>query len=199
VQVNKCNQSEKHALVAFGANLPVGDASPADTVAAAMDMLDARVGGVARKSRLWRTPAFPEGAGPPFVNAAMSFAWSGTAQDLLAVLHDIERSFGRKRTGRWEARKMDLDLIGLGDRILPGIDGFREWFDLSPEDAARLTPAELVLPHPRLTERGFVLVPLSEVAADWRHPVLGQTVRTILDNLPSAALSGIEPLDGPED
>jgi 2-amino-4-hydroxy-6-hydroxymethyldihydropteridine diphosphokinase len=57
------------------------------------------------------------------------------------------------------------------------------------------TPDVLILPHPRLTERGFVLAPLAEVAPDWRHPVLGRTVREMLVALPPDGLRGMEPID----
>jgi 2-amino-4-hydroxy-6-hydroxymethyldihydropteridine diphosphokinase len=111
------------------------------------------------QSRLWRTPAYPEGSGPPFVNAAVSFAWTGDAPTLLKLLHDIEAAFGRRRDSRWEARKMDLDLIALDDTVLPDEAMFRRWHDLSPQQAATTTPDILILPHPRLSERGFVLGP----------------------------------------
>ncbi len=168
--------------------------TPEENVTAAMDMLEKRCGSTLRRSRLWRTPAYPEGAGPPFVNAALSLDWSGTARDLLTLLHEVEEAFGRQRTSRWEARKMDLDLIGLGGLVLPDAGGFRTWHDLSPEEAATRMPEDLIVPHPRMDERVFVLAPLCEVAPDWRHPVLGLTVREMLDALPASDHEGVAPL-----
>jgi 2-amino-4-hydroxy-6-hydroxymethyldihydropteridine diphosphokinase len=195
VQVNKSAAAEKQALVAFGANLPIGRATPVENVAEAIETLALRVGGALRKSRLWRTPAYPEGSGPPFVNAAVSFGWTGDAPTLLKLLHDIEARFGRRRDSRWEARKMDLDLIALDDTVLPDEAMFRRWHDLSAQQAATTTPDILILPHPRLSERGFVLGPLAEVAPDWRHPVLNRTVREMLEALPPDALRGMAPLE----
>ncbi|NKX43013.1 2-amino-4-hydroxy-6-hydroxymethyldihydropteridine diphosphokinase [Roseicyclus persicicus] len=182
-------------VVAFGANLPSGDLPPARSVAAAMDLLEARAGVPLTRSRLYRTPAFPPGAGPDFVNAAAALDWAGTPEDLLALLHGVEAAFGRTRTARWEARIMDLDLIALGDTVLPDRATQGQWAALPPDEAARATPDRLILPHPRLAERGFVLVPAADVAPEWRHPVTGRTVAEMATALPAAERAAIRPLD----
>jgi 2-amino-4-hydroxy-6-hydroxymethyldihydropteridine diphosphokinase len=161
-------------------------------------MLEARAGVPLRRSRLWRTPAFPPGAGPDFVNAAAVFDWAGGAGSLLALLHEIEDAHGRRRSARWEARVMDLDLIALGRDILPDPETQGRWAALGPEDAAREMPRGLILPHPRLAERGFVLAPLNDVAPDWRHPVSGLTVAEMLRALPASAMEGVAPLVPPD-
>ena len=180
------------ALIAIGANLPQGDATPRDAVEAAMDRL-ATVPG-ARRSRLYSTPAFPPGSGPDFVNAALAMPWADTAAALLDHLHAVEAEFGRTRRARWSARMMDLDLIAIGSKVLPDADTHRAWADLPTEEAARTVPPELILPHPRLSERSFVLVPLADVAPDWRHPVLGLSVVEMLAARPLAERADITPL-----
>jgi 2-amino-4-hydroxy-6-hydroxymethyldihydropteridine diphosphokinase len=183
-------------LIALGANLPSGGLSPKAAVSRAMDLVAEACGGAVARSRLFRTPAFPEGAGPDFVNAAMRVDWPGTAQDLLEQLHRIEAAFGRTRDARWEARVMDLDLIGFGDAILPDPETRARWAALSPEAAAKVVPDQLIVPHPRLAERGFVLVPLADVAPDWQDPTTGRSVRAMVQALPARVLETIEPVEG---
>lgn len=197
MQANKSQPDAKPALVAIGSNLPNAGLTPREAVARAMDEIGALSCGACRKSRLWQTPAFPPGSGPAFVNAAVAMEWAGSAGDLLDRLHSIEDAFGRRRTARWEARIMDIDLLGLGDIVLPDEAVFRRWAGLAPDQAAVLTPDALVLPHPRMAERGFVLAPLAEVAPDWRHPVFGHSVARMLEELPEAALAGVLALDMP--
>ncbi|MEJ6390977.1 2-amino-4-hydroxy-6-hydroxymethyldihydropteridine diphosphokinase [Gymnodinialimonas ulvae] len=183
-------------LIALGANLPKGGISPEVAVSQAMDRVAEACDGAVARSRLFRTPAFPEGAGPDFVNAAMRVEWQSTAQALLAHLHGIEAAFGRRREARWEARVMDLDLIGFGDAILPDPETRARWAGLSPEDAAQVVPDQLIVPHPRLAERGFVLVPLADVAPDWVDPTSGRSVGAMVQALPHAVLETITPLGG---
>ncbi|ABD53429.1 2-amino-4-hydroxy-6-hydroxymethyldihydropteridine diphosphokinase [Jannaschia sp. CCS1] len=181
-------------LIALGANLPSGGLPPEISVPKAMARLVERVGGPHSQSRLFHTPAFPPGSGPQFVNAAVKIEWRGHAGELLALLHEIEEEFGRTRAHRWEARVMDLDLIGLGDAILPDAATRANWANLPPERAAQVVPDQLILPHPRLAERGFVLVPLADIAPEWVDPATGLTVAEMLAARPHAELAGIHPV-----
>ncbi|UWQ96097.1 2-amino-4-hydroxy-6-hydroxymethyldihydropteridine diphosphokinase [Rhodobacteraceae bacterium M385] len=178
-------------LIALGANLSTGEMPPETSVPAAMARLADRIDAAAVFSDLYHTPAFPAGSGPQFVNAAMRIEWHDTAESLLALLHDVEAEFGRTRANRWEARVMDLDLIGLDDAILPSAATRAEWANLSPEEAAKVVPDQLILPHPRLAERGFVLVPLADVAPEWVDPATGLSVADMLAARPTAELSQI--------
>jgi 2-amino-4-hydroxy-6-hydroxymethyldihydropteridine diphosphokinase len=158
-----------------------------------MDMLDRD--GTARRSRLYRTPAFPPGAGPDFVNAAMCLPWRGGPHALLSELHRIEAAFGRTRATRWEARRMDLDLIALDDLVVPDPATQASWAEMPVADASKIIPEELIIPHPRLAERPFVLVPMADVALDWVHPVTGRGLGDLLAALPAADRAEVVALD----
>ncbi|MDN5787221.1 2-amino-4-hydroxy-6-hydroxymethyldihydropteridine diphosphokinase [Pseudorhodobacter sp.] len=198
--IRKC-QGEKITnsviLLAFGANLPVdvasGEQLPAETIALSLVDLSGAGFRLRRFSRLYATPCFPSGTGPDYVNAAAVFEAGPdlTPDSILAALHRVEAAHGRRRSTRWAGRTLDIDLLAIGDTVRPDLRGFLHWQRLAPVDQARLAPDRLILPHPRLAERAFVLVPLAEVAPDWRHPVLGQTVAQMRDALPPADLAAI--------
>ncbi len=101
---------------------------------------------------------------------------------------------GRQRLRRWGQRVIDLDLLAMGDAILPDRASVEHWMDLPFEQQKELAPERLILPHPRLHERGFVLVPLAEVAPEWVHPITGQTVLQMRDALDPAILAEIRPI-----
>lgn len=181
-------------LVALGGNLRSEAGRPEDTLRAALSRLEQRGVVLEAVSRLYRTPCFPAGAGPDYVNAAARIRWPGDARSLLRVLHDTETEFGRARTRRWGRRTLDLDLIAMGDLVLPDREVQRRWRELRPDRQAEETPDQLILPHPRLQDRAFVLVPLCDVAPLWRHPVTGSTIAEMAAELPAEARQGVVPL-----
>lgn len=185
-----------HALIALGANLPGAEGPPEATLRAALSALQQAGVRLHRVSRFYRTPCFPAGAGPDYVNAAAVIDTGLAPGALLQLLHATEASFGRARETRWGMRTLDLDLLALGTAVLPDLATWRHWQGL-PAEAQRLhAPQELILPHPRMHERAFVLVPLAEIAPDWRHPVLSLTVAGMCENLPLVDRIAVKPLAG---
>lgn len=134
------SRAEVTAFVALGANL--GDAGQA--LRDALTALDATAGvRVRRASSLYRTAPI-DSSGPDYLNAVAEVATTLGAPDLLDALQAIEQAAGRERPYRNAPRTLDLDLLLYGD--------------------ARIDSARLTVPHPRMGERAFVLVPLAEIA-----------------------------------
>ena len=172
-------------LIALGANQPIDPAEvsgpgPEETLRAALALLPEAGLEIARTSRLYATPAVPAGSGPDYVNAAALVRSDGAPDAVLGLLHEVEARFGRRRGARWAARTLDLDLLATGDLVRPDAVTQAYWRDLHPEAQRRIAPDRLILPHPRLQDRAFVLVPLAEIAPDWTHPTLHLTVRQML-------------------
>lgn len=190
----KTPDMEAAVIVALGGNLLSRAGAPDETLRAALrDMSAAGVAPI-RISRFYETPCFPAGAGPDYVNAVAVCGTPLSPEGVLEVLHRIEESYGRERETRWSGRTLDLDLLAFGQRVSPDPETARGWMDL-PLDAQReRTPDRLVLPHPRIQDRGFVLIPLLDVAPDWVHPILQKSVRDMADALSEDEKSGIKAL-----
>lgn len=181
-------------VIAFGANLQMGSMGLAETLQTAATALASDDVVLCAMSRLFASPCFPAGAGPDYVNAVAIFATTLTPQAMLAHLHAVEAVFHRERLQRWGRRTLDLDLLAAEDRVLPDPETQAYWRNLQAVDQSRLTPDTLILPHPRLQDRAFVLVPMADIAPDWRHPVLGLTVVQMLERLDTADIRAVTPL-----
>jgi len=103
---------------------------------------------------------------PPFLNAAVEIRTTIAPHALLKRLLEIERELGRTRRQKWEPRTIDLDLLLYGDQIL--------------------SSQELIVPHPLMHERRFVIQPLAEIAPNVVHPTLEIPISMIMDNLAHA-------------
>jgi 2-amino-4-hydroxy-6-hydroxymethyldihydropteridine diphosphokinase len=189
-------EKSEQLLVAFGANLPFEGEPPDRTLRDAAAALPEEGLHLRALSRLFATPCFPAGAGPDYVNAAALLEAEGPVDlaSVLAALHRVEARFGRARAQRWGMRTLDLDLLAMGDSVLPDAETQDRWRLLPPEAQVRTTPDRLILPHPRIQDRAFVLVPLADVAPDWVHPRTGRSVRQMLDALPAADRDAVKPL-----
>jgi 2-amino-4-hydroxy-6-hydroxymethyldihydropteridine diphosphokinase len=154
---------------------------------------------IAQTSRFFSSRAFPPGAGPDYVNSTIRlagpFGSDKAAGDLLRILHKIEEDFGRTRSTRWGARVLDLDLLGIDDLVLPDAATQKRWVALPLSEQAKAVPDQLLLPHPRLQDRAFVLVPLAEIAPDWVHPVTGLSVKEMRAALPQADIDAIRAIN----
>ena len=149
--------------IALGSNRRHGrHGGPAGVIGATAEALDAQGVTVERLSRIQDTPALGP-AGRSFANAAAIVTTGLEPPALLAALKEIERSFGRRRGRRWGPRVLDLDILLWSDGPWAS-DG-------------------LIIPHPAMRDRLFVLGPLAEIAPGWRDPITGLTVRQLLARL----------------
>ena len=181
-------------LVAIGGNVTSLSGRPEQTITHSIVDIYQRIGSPIGVSRLYRTPAFPTGSGPDFVNAAVAVRSDKSPDEILAILHDIEADHGRERKERWGARTLDLDLIAVGEKVLPDRETYDRWRLLDADQQRTQSPNQLILPHPRMQDRAFVLVPLADVAPDWRHPILGKSVAEMLSDLPPSARDEVVPI-----
>lgn len=189
------NNFTSKMIVALGSNQQSAAGSPEVTLGQAVHRLEKRGGVIRKLSEFYQTPCFPAGAGPDYVNAALLMEAEWTPAETLAELHAIEQKFGRERIQRWGQRTLDLDLIAIDDVVAPDKQTYEVWRDLAPELQKMRAPDNLILPHPRVQDRAFVLIPMLDVTPDWVHPVSGMSVKEMLDALPESEKTEVKALN----
>ena len=160
-------------LIALGANLPSEAGSPEQTLRASLGALSENGVRITAVSRAFMSQAWPNPSDPPFINAVATIGKVSGPVALMDKLESIERTFGRVRGARNAPRTLDLDLIDYDGRVENGPP---------------------ILPHPRAHERVFVLVPIMDIAPDWRHPVSGKSVTEMIAALPGTARTDVTPI-----
>ena len=150
-------------LIGIGSSLGGRLGSRAAAVEVAIDRIAWAGFRILARSSLWRSASWPDPALPDYINALAIVETPLGPVETLEVLHAIEAEFGRDRLAadapKNGPRVLDLDLIAHGRTVIDHIG--------------------LALPHPRATERLFVMGPIAEIAPDWRHPASGETARAL--------------------
>ncbi len=162
-------------LIALGANLPSRYGPPLETLAAARNAMQARGLRIVARSSTWLTAPVPVSDQPWYHNEVVAVRTALSPFTLLENLQEIENVFGRVRTVRNAPRVLDLDLIAYNDTIV--------------------SKPELIVPHPRMHKRAFVLLPLREIAPSWEHPGLGMALDDLIRDLPDGQEARPIPLE----
>lgn len=152
-------------LIGLGANLPSHLGEPEVTLQTAAIAIAAMASTrVIQGSSIWKTAPVPVSDQPWYKNAVLAIETLLSARDLLGQLQRIENDFGRVRTVRDAPRLLDLDLLTYNQ-------------DLHDDE-------DMILPHPRMHQRAFVLLPLQEIDAGWVHPVTKDSLNMLIRRLP---------------
>jgi 2-amino-4-hydroxy-6-hydroxymethyldihydropteridine diphosphokinase len=149
-----------HAYLLTGGNL--GDR--AENLQRAKQLISVKAGKVLKASGVFETAAWGKTSQPDYLNQALLIETPLSARELLETILRVEKQLGRLRQEKYDARIIDIDILFFNDEIVKMPD--------------------LIIPHPHIQNRRFVLVPLLEIAAGFLHPVLLKTVDTLLKECP---------------
>jgi 2-amino-4-hydroxy-6-hydroxymethyldihydropteridine diphosphokinase len=144
-------------MIAFGSNV----GNRLGNLRRAADELGERAGRITARSGVYETPPWGVASQRRFLNACVIIETDESPRGLLMRAKDTEQALGRKIRERWGPREIDVDILTYGE--------------ISSEDD------DLVIPHPLMTERAFVLVPVFDIAPGWKHPVTGEPLRELLE------------------
>ena len=173
--------SARTILLGLGSNLAGPWGSPRATLAHALRELTGAGLRILGFSSLYATTPVGLGRQPAYLNAVVLVDASMAPAALLRTLKRIERRAGRRLGRHWGPRQLDIDILDFGGRQVGNPQGRRR-------------RGELLLPHPEMHKRAFVLLPLREVAPFWRHPRLGLPVSALLARLGPRDRAGVRRL-----
>jgi 2-amino-4-hydroxy-6-hydroxymethyldihydropteridine diphosphokinase len=159
-------------IISLGSNVISRWGNSNTTILQALRELETRGIQIIRHSRLYRTSPFGPVDQPVFTNAAAVIRTSLPPRALLSVAKNIEAKAGRRPSRAWGPRELDIDIIDYNSQILNWSQRDTQSFKCS-----------LILPHPRIELRAFVLQPLLDVAPHWHHPVSGLHAAQLLARL----------------
>ncbi len=161
-------------FIGLGANLPSDAGNPVATLEKAVADIAAAGIDIRRRSPWYESAPVPAAPDQPwYVNGVIEVATERSPAALLALLQQLEAASGRIRSVANAARPLDLDIIAYGERVVGDVAG-----DVAGESGP-------LLPHPRMQDRAFVLLPLQAIAPNWRHPVSGRSVAELIAALPA--------------
>ncbi len=155
-------------LIGLGANLDSKYGTPRETLAAAKATLTERGLKILKSSRTWLTAPVPVSNQPWYHNEVIEVHTQLQPEALLAVLQGVETGFGRVRGEKKAPRTLDLDLLIYHDTVIKSEE----------------TSSELIVPHPEMHRRAFVLLPMADIVPEWTHPVSGQSLMNLIRALP---------------
>ena len=162
-------------IISLGSNVISRWGNSNTTILQALRELETHGIRVRRRSRLYRTTPYGPVDQPVFTNAAAAIGTSLPPEALLSVLKKIEIRAGRQSSQVWGPRALDIDIIDYNTQIL-------NWSQRDTQ-SFKCNRIPLILPHPRIEMRAFVLVPLLDVAPRWHHPVSGLHAAQLLARL----------------
>lgn len=178
-------------LLALGSNLPGAWGEPAETIRRCVEALGDAGLEIAAVSGIYETKPVGPGQGANFANAVVAGDSHLAPQALLRVLKRLERRAGTRSAMPWGPRTLDIDILSYKDRVIG-------WRSRAAAGRGCRSRRRLVIPHPLLHTRPFVLRPLLDVAPAWRHPVLDRTARQLWKVLsPKGAGRVVRRIDAP--
>ena len=147
----------------IGSNLPSKEGSRENNIVTAISLLKKLNLNLIEISSFYQTPSYPDNSDPKFINLCVKLESNLKASELLNEIKKIERKLGRTRIKKNEPRTCDIDIIDFNGKIIKN--------------------DELIVPHPRLHLRNFVIYPLKEIEPNWLHPIFNKNIEIFFQEL----------------